>query len=518
MQLEINHKYLVFPVNTLSTPKDLSFKKGDETVYLLNIKLDNCNPNFYAYIDVSRYIGQTIELSVKPEMQLAFREADQMDIDNLYREPMRPQVHFSTKNGWLNDPNGLLYIDGVYHMFYQHNPAESTWGNMHWGHAESRDLIHWEEKDIALFPDARGTMYSGSAILDHKNLLGKNTGDQKTALLFYTTTNPFCQNMSYSTDQFKTIIPYAQNPVVPYIVDGNRDPKVVFCDELDCYILILYLTDDVYCIFTSHNLCDWTELQRIHLQEDNECPDIFPLCDEEGNRKWIIMGAHDRYLVGNFKNGKFEAEQASLPLCYGPASYAGQTFSNLPDNRIVRMVWNRWFLPASNFNGQMGIPMEMSLGKFENTYYLQANPIEEIKSIYKNTKTYSNVSLGAKAAFYEALEPAPHCVNIQSKAIESGKMTVCIFGRNIDFDFENNEMRIGEYTAPISLTHNGLDVTIIMDTCSIEVFADGGKIFTSCLNGNTVSDFNLPSITLRATKNILLENVTIHALASIWGK
>ena len=317
MKIEIKNKYLIFPVNTLSTKKVLTFKRDCETVYQIDIKLDNCNPDFYAYIDVSRFIGQIIDILVDPEMKFEIREADEIDIENLYQEPMRPQVHFTTKIGWINDPNGLIYIDGIYHMFYQYNPTEPFWGNMHWGHAESRDLIHWEQKDAALFPDERGAMFSGSAILDDKNLLGKNVGDNKAALLFYTTTTPFCQHMSYSTDNFKTIKQYTEKPVVPHIQAQNRDPKVVFCDELDCYIMALYLDEDIYCILRSDNLINWEELQRIHLTEDNECPDIFPLYDSEGARKWIIIGAHDKYLVGNFKNGKFVAEQSVLSLHYG---------------------------------------------------------------------------------------------------------------------------------------------------------------------------------------------------------
>jgi len=519
MKIEIKNKYLIFPVNTLSTKKVLTFKINGETVYELNIKLDNGNPNFYAYIDVSRFIGQTIDILVSPEMKLEFCEADEMNIDNLYCEPMRPQVHFTTKNGWMNDPNGLLYIDGIYHMFYQHNPAEPNWGNMHWGHAESRDLIHWEQKPTALFPDERGTMFSGSAIMDDKNLLGKNVVDNKAALLFYTTTTPFCQHMSYSTDNFKTIKQYMDKPVVPHIKAGNRDPKVVFCDELDCYIMMLYLEEDIYCILSSNDLINWEEIQRIHLIGDNECPDIFPLFDADGARKWIIIGAHDKYLVGSFENGKFVAEQSVLSLHYGTSGYAGQSFSNLPNNRIVRMVWDKWDdLPSFNFNGQMGIPMEMSLSKYDGKYYLQANPIEEIKGIYKETKTYSNVSLAPEEMFNETLQCTAQLVKFKGENLESGVLTVSIFGRSIGFDFSNNKMNIGDCTAPITLTRSGFDIIVLIDRCSMEVFSDGGKIFMSCLNNNTVSDFNIPYLTIQADRKMALDNIEINSLDSIWGK
>ena len=518
MKIEIKNKYLIFPVNTLSTKKVLTFKINGETVYELNIKLDNGNPNFYAYIDVSRFIGQTMDIFVAPEMKLEFREADEMNIDNLYCEPMRPQVHFTTKNGWINDPNGLVYNDGIYHMFYQYNPTEPNWDNMHWGHAVSSDLIHWEEKDVALFPDERGTMFSGSAILDDKNLLGKNVGNNKSALLFYTTTAPFCQHMSYSTENFETIERYTEKPVVPHIKGENRDPKVVFCDELDCYIMALYLDEDIYCIFSSDDLINWEELQRIHLVGDNECPDIFPLYDSEGARKWVIIGAPDKYLVGNFENGKFVAEQSALSLHYGTSGYAGQSFSNLPNNRIVRMVWDRWGLPAFNFNGQMGIPMEMSLSKYDGNYYLQANPVEEIKGLYKNTKTYSNVSLAPEEMFSEILQCTAQLLKFKGESPENGVMTVSIFGRSIGFDFANNKMNIGDCTAPITLTHSGFDIIVLIDRCSMEVFADGGKIFMSCLNNNTVSDFNIPYLTIQADKKMALDNIEINSLNSIWGK
>lgn len=517
MKSIICSKYMIFPVNMLAVKKKLVFKRGDETVYQLDIKLDNENPDFYAYIDVSRFMGQTLEISVTPEMELKFREADEMDITGLYQEPERPRVHFTTRNGWNNDPNGLIYIDGVYHMFYQYNPAEPSWANMHWGHAESRDLIHWEEKDIVLFPDERGAMFSGSAILDKDNLLGKNA-DQEAALLFYTTTEPFCQHLSYSTDNFCTIHHWGEKPVVPHIKGSNRDPKVVFCQELGCYIMALYLDEDMYCLLKSEDFVNWSEFQRIQLQGDNECPDIFPICDTDGNRKWVFMGAHDKYLVGDFVDGKFKAQQPALPLHYGSSGYAGQTFSNLPDDRVVRVVWDRWGLPGFRFKGQMGIPMEMSLEKFENIYYLQANPVAELEKIYKTATEYKNVTLGPKAAFCKNLDTEAQLLRLRGSQQESGEMTVTAFGRSIRFNFNQNELAFGNCTAPISLTRNGLDVTVLFDRCSIELFADGGKIYASCINEDTFSDLNLPSLRICAEEEIKLSCVEIHSLKSIWEK
>ena len=166
MKILIKYKYLIFPVNKYASEKKLTLSDSLNGEYKLKIRLDNISPDFDAYVDVSRFIGREISVSAEPNMEVRFKESDTMDIPGIYTEDYRPQIHFTTRNGWLNDPNGLIFIDGKYHMFYQHNPCEPRWGNMHWGHAISRDMIHWEETDIALFPDKSGTMFSGSAIAD----------------------------------------------------------------------------------------------------------------------------------------------------------------------------------------------------------------------------------------------------------------------------------------------------------------------------------------------------------------
>ena len=146
MKIQIKHKYLIFPVNTYASQKHLILSGDSDINYEINIRLDNISPNFDAYIDVSRFIGQELSISSEPQMDIRFKEADTMDIPGIYDEAYRPQIHFTTKNGWINDPNGLIYIDGKYHLFYQHNPCDVHWGNMHWGHAISTDMLHWEEQ------------------------------------------------------------------------------------------------------------------------------------------------------------------------------------------------------------------------------------------------------------------------------------------------------------------------------------------------------------------------------------
>ena len=516
MKITVKNNYLIFPVNTLAANKKLTFNQEDKTLYSLDIKIDYFSPNFYAYIDVSRFIGQTLDIAVNPQIKLEFCASDKMDIDNLYNEPMRPQVHFTTKNGWINDPNGLIYLDGTYHMFYQYNPTEDSWGNMHWGHATSTDLMHWTEKKTALFPDDRGTMFSGCAILDEKNLLGKNTNNQKAALLYYTTTSPFSQSLSYSIDGFQTIERYSYNPVIPHIEGENRDPKVIFCDELDCYIMALYLENDIFAIFKSDDLVHWIELQRLNLPGDNECPDIFPLKDTNENRKWIFGGAHGKYVIGHFENGMFKPEQEAISQHYGNSPYAAQTFSNLPEGRIVRMTWNQWRLPSYGFNGQMGIPTELSLDLFEDTYYLEAKPVNEIEALYKSSECYEDIRVSHDIDFRVQLEDNPYLFKINGINNACGITQMQVFGRTIRLDFDKNEITIGRNCAPISLTASKCDMTIIVDRCSMEIFADGGKICMTCLDNDTFCDRNIPYLVIKSENETTIEKLEMNSLNSIW--
>lgn len=517
MKIKIKSKYLVFPVNQRMPKKRVYITDGDKPAYALNIKLDNINPDFKAYVNVERYIGKHVELYSDEDIEISFTEADEMALDNLYKEPLRPQVHFTTKNGWLNDPNGLIFIDGIYHMFYQHNPCEPNWENMHWGHAVSTDFIHWEEKDMALFPDEFGTMYSGCAIIDENNLLGKNTKEHMAALLFYTHHTVYEQNIAYTNDGFKTFEQYELGTAVPHIADRNRDPKVVFCDELNCYIMALFLFDDMYTLLKSYNLKDWKELQRIKIAGDCECPDIFPINADDGNRKWVIMGACDKYIIGNFNQGCFTEEQSALSLHYGKSAYAGQTFSNLPNGRIVRMVWDKWDIYPERFNGQMGIPMEFGLSLCDGIYYLTTKPVEELNNIIENTSEFDSVKISPENKRVFDLSENAQLIKLKGEYKKSGILDMQIFGRKISLNFLKNQIVCDGSAAPISLEEEYFDITVLVDTCSFEIFTDKGRAYIANITQATVVDKNLKFLELKATEDITVEKLEINSLKSIWS-
>ena len=221
-----------------------------------------------------------------------------------YQELHRPQYHFTARKNWLNDPNGLVYRDGIWHLFFQHNTEATTWGNMTWGHAESRDLVHWDQVDHALYPDSLGTMFSGSAVVDKYNTAGFG---EDALLAFYTAAGqfvnpqkPYTQCLAYSLDNGRTWIKYEQNPIINEIAPGNRDPKVIWHEGTERWIMALYLSGDRYCLLSSQDAKSWTHLQDLTLEGDRECPDFFPLKSPSGDEKWVFTGASGNYLIGEF--------------------------------------------------------------------------------------------------------------------------------------------------------------------------------------------------------------------------
>jgi sucrose-6-phosphate hydrolase SacC (GH32 family) len=237
--------------------------KGEE-VWAFDIEMANDSPDWYAYFDISKWKGEELEIWIdsldyhSPSFDLIKQSDKELGNDKLYQEPQRAQLHFSPKRGWNNDPNGLVYYKGEYHLFFQHNPYGILWGNMHWGHAVSTDLVHWKELDIALYPDSFGSMYSGGGIVDIDNTSGLGDGSNAPMVLFYTAAGSWIQGLAYSQDgrNFKKT-----DPILPKVTDGNRDPKVIWHEPTRRWVMVLYVAqeNDQHTIhfLTSANLKKW---------------------------------------------------------------------------------------------------------------------------------------------------------------------------------------------------------------------------------------------------------------------
>ena len=518
----IEKKYLIVPVGTHATSKKLCFYEStgqDKTLVMdYDCNLDLLNPTFTAYINVSQFKGRVLEYCSIPQMDFTLEQCDEKTVEGVYREEFRPFVHYTPQIGWINDPNGLIRYGDTYHMFYQHNPLGPVWGNMHWGHATSRDLIHWEEQEIALYPDRMGTMYSGSAIEDVHNVTGLKCNENNPLLLFYTAAGDKSllsrgrsrtQCLAYSTDQGRTFQKYSSNPVVEWIESYNRDPKVVWVEEISRYVMVLYIVGERYRILTSENMLEWTPLQEIILENESECPDIMSFTV---NRKkyWVISGASDKYVVGAFEKGNFVQKSMTKQLSYSPSrsSYAAQSFSGLEDGRTIRIKWDQIHMPSDRVPNQMSIPTEMNLVCVDKECLLTSMPIKEIEMLYEDTYSIKNLSLTSPLQI--PLEQSAYDICLEAD-FESD-IEIEMFGQIMKVNVRENCIDFKKVKVPLSLELDSVKLRIIVDRCSVEIFADDGKF---CATFPVVCDYNLPYLKVNASNDTVIRQLDCSRLKSI---
>ena len=310
----------------------------------------------------------------------------------------RPALHFTPSYGWMNDPNGLVYHDGIYEMYYQHNPRGIDWNCMTWGHARGKDLLHWEDLGDALEPDKNGTMFSGSAIRNDHGLLGL----PKDALLFFYTAaghsskeskgKPYTIRLAYSTDGGNTLIKKdgicEAGEIMETLAAENRDPKVFWHEKSGAYIMTLWLEENDFGIFRSTDLLKWEQTDRLTFKEAWECPDLVCLKDEKGNETWMFWSADGFYFWGEFDGFKFQTDGVRHAAYINKMAYAAQTYSNT-GNRVISVPWLRFPNRGRNYTGAMGLPREFSVAYKNGEKVLRQEPVREYedsrKPVYDNT-------------------------------------------------------------------------------------------------------------------------------------
>lgn len=369
-------------------------------------------------------------------------------VTNLYQETHRPQFHFTPQQQWMNDPNGMVYLDGEYHLFYQHNPYSNTWGPMHWGHAISKDLVHWEHQPIALYPDKHGTIFSGSAVVDWHNTSGLGSKDNPAMVAIFTYHDHLQENLgsdifqsqgiAYSLDKGRTWTKYAGNPVLhsPDIRDF-RDPKVMWHEESSRWIMSLAVKDKIS-FYTSTDLKGWEHTgdfgQGIGAHGGVwECPDLIKMrvngSDEE---KYVLLvsinpggpngGSATQYFVGDFDGKNFTLDpqfnqqlaaakesspsgQEAIWLDYGTDNYAGVTWSDVPkeDGRHLFIGWmSNWQyankVPTERWRSAMTIVRQLELEQYDNRYIISSRPVESLSALVSDTKVQKNSAVGGGQA------------------------------------------------------------------------------------------------------------------------
>ncbi|MGI9571555.1 MAG: glycoside hydrolase family 32 protein, partial [Desulfobulbia bacterium] len=324
IKLEIDKNYLNFPVSyDEEDAVTLELVIDNEVKRVFNIFLPDTEPDFWVFLDVSMFQGKKALLRTEEEengkgLKLVYQSDEREYLDNAYKEKHRPQIHFSTIRGWINDPNGLVYYDGEYHLYFQHYPFGYYWGQPNWGHAVSRDLLHWDQLPDVIFRHELGGIYSGSSVIDYSNTSGFKSGDQDVIVAFYTTTrlingrHASTQNVAYSNDRGRTFTDYENNPVIGdrfdiWKTDNARDPKVIWHEPTQKWVMVVYEAIG-HSFFTSDNLKNW-EYQS-HINTFWECPELFelPVDGDPNNKKWVIYGVSGDYLIGHFDGKEFKPE------------------------------------------------------------------------------------------------------------------------------------------------------------------------------------------------------------------
>ena len=349
------------------------------------------------------------------------KKSDENTITDYYGEKYRPQFHFSPQTGWMNDPNGLVFLDGEYHLFYQFYPDSTVWGPMHWGHAVSSDLVHWTHLPVALYPDSLGYIFSGSAVVDSKNTAGFADTENPAIVAIFTYHNPELagngsdsyqsQGIAYSTDKGRTWTKYSGNPVLPNPGKRDfRDPKVFWHDGSGKWIMILAVSDRVH-IYSSPDLKSWSFESEFGDKAGAhggvwECPDLFPLeHDGSGTIRWVMLvsinpggpngGSATQYFTGDFDGHHFIPDFSGTKwLDMGTDNYAGVTWSGIPENdgRRLFIGWmSNWYyanvVPTTVWRSAMTVPRELSLISRNGDFHLISGPAGELGLLRRKSET-----------------------------------------------------------------------------------------------------------------------------------
>lgn len=481
---KITKQYLNFPISHQTDRARMTFSAPGVPDLSVVIRLTPGVPDYWVFKDVSAYRGKTLTITYEGN-EAALDKISETDEPvgqaEMYREKNRPQFHFTTRRGWVNDPNGLIYHEGEYHLFYQHNPYEREWENMHWGHAVSTDLLHWQELNDALYPDATGTIFSGSAVIDYENTSGFGTKENPAMVAFYTASSPDrqVQCVAYSLDDGRTFTKYEGNPVIDSKEKWNsvdtRDPKVFWYEPSKHWVMVLNERDG-HSIYTSGNLKEWT--YRSHVTGFWECPELFelPVDGDKKQTKWVMYGASGTYMLGSFDGMTFTPESGKH--CYVTGYlYAGQTINNMPasDGRRIQIGWGRVSHPDMPFNGMMLLPTELTLRTTKEGVRLVSRPIREVETLCKPLRAWESLSSDEANRLLKEFYSADRLrVRTTLKLSHATNAGFNLFGqRIIDYDLNGNTLN-GRFYSPQDPTSMELTADIYIDRTSIEVFIDGG--------------------------------------------
>lgn len=407
--LDTVKKFLLLPVqeNAPEGKVNIIVNNQFQLDQSINVRLARERVDYYVPLDLSAYAGKTISIDITgmPSSSLCWEEIKVSDtFDSANREKFRPVYHHTPVYGWMNDPNGMFYKDGVYHLYFQYNPYGSMWGNMTWGHSTSTDLVHWTDEGTPIVADAWGTIFSGSCVVDKDNTAGFGKG---AVIAFYTSAKPSpwgdvqSQSMAYSLDNGKTFTKYEHNPILTSSERDFRDPKVFWYAPGKHWVMMLAVGQEIQ-IYSSPNLKDWKKESSFGTMQGAhggvwECPDLVEVPVEgTKEKKWVLIcninpggpfgGSATQYFVGHFDGKVFVNESPTLTkwMDWGKDNYATVTWSNAPAGRCIALGWmSNWQyannVPTTQYRSTNTIARDLTLYKVDEELYLRSKPSAEIE-------------------------------------------------------------------------------------------------------------------------------------------
>ncbi|MBV9962530.1 MAG: glycoside hydrolase family 32 protein [Parafilimonas sp.] len=485
----------------------------------------------------------------------------QQTIAQTYHEQYRPQIHFSPKAHWMNDPNGMVYYNGIYHLFFQYYPNASVWGPMHWGHAISPDLIHWKQQPIALYPDSIGYIFSGSVVVDKNNTSGLGMNGKPAVVAIFTQhdtagehahTNTYQnQSIAYSNDEGKTWTKYNANPVLknPGITDF-RDPKVMWYDEGNKWIMTLAVKDHI-AFYSSPDLKTWTEESQFGKDVGAhggvwECPDLISF-DDNGKKVWALIvninpggpngGSATQYFLGDFDGKIFKPFTTDKKwIDYGPDEYAGVTYSNT-DNRKIFLGWmSNWsyaqLVPTEVWRSAMTLPRNLNLMHVGDDMFIASKPVVELNSVAGKQQVINAIAVNPQFDLSQQISnlqlPCRLEFNAEAKSFSvnfsNDKNELLVIGydevqkhyyinrsQSGEVDFEKTFSE--EHAAPRILNAKMIHLTIIADVSSVELFADDGL---SVMTEIYFASKPFGQIQLKSDSGMQVNNFIYTPYKSIW--
>jgi fructan beta-fructosidase len=486
-EIVVERRYLHLPVKTGARKVRMRVAEGEKTLREFDVELAGGEPDFRVPCDLDGLKGKrlTVEADRLPSGSKALEAITQADqipgAAEMYKEKLRPQFHFSPRIGWNNDPNGLVYYKGEYHLYFQFNPYGWPWGNMHWGHAVSKDLVHWRELPIAISPFKYGDwVFSGSAIVDKDNTAGFKKGDEDVIVAAYTSTGRG-EAIAYSNDRGRTFTDFEGNPVVKH---GGRDPKLIWYAPGKHWVMAVYDEKDksrAIAFYTSADLKSWQFQSRI--EGYFECPEIFeiPVDGDKGKTRWVVYAADGEYSVGTFDGKKFTAESGKHKFNFGNAFYASQTYNNIPeeDGRRIQIAWGRIATPGMPFNQCMLFPVELTLRTTDEGLRLFAEPVREIEKLRGRKHAWQGETLqpGAGKNLLAGVGGELFDIRAEMEVGDATEFGFNIRGTPVTYDVKAGQIVCKGVKAPLKAEGGRVRLQILVDRTSIEVFAGGGRVY-----------------------------------------